>query len=391
MTNRYESVACGGMDVHYKFSTVTWRDESGGIVLRERLDHTDRSRLLDQMAGWPKGVPLVMEASFGWGWLSDVATGLGLEACLSNCYKVEQMRKARGWVKTNKKDADLLSLLAFEATPWWRVWRAPAAVRDRRERIRHRADLVAIQTETKNRIHAIFHRHGVFHEFSDLFGGKGRRFLAALCGHGRHAGGVLSDGALEALRGQVDLLVHLRDQLALLARGLRANLERDTLTKRLTGIPGTGLILSHVMRAEIGRIERFGGHRSLASYSLLAPRSSETGEPPPGRAPRGRHLGRQGNRTLKWAFIEAAHGAVRHGGKWRAMFDRYTDGGKKSRGRGYIKVAREWVKVVYVVWAKGATYTETPPPRPGSRRRRRKAKRTSRSGTGQPCTAMVGA
>ena len=33
MTNRYESVACGGMDVHYKFSTVTWRDESGGIVV----------------------------------------------------------------------------------------------------------------------------------------------------------------------------------------------------------------------------------------------------------------------------------------------------------------------------------------------------------------------
>jgi hypothetical protein len=29
----------------------------------------------------------------------------GLEVHLPNCYKVQQMRKARGWVKTNKKNA----------------------------------------------------------------------------------------------------------------------------------------------------------------------------------------------------------------------------------------------------------------------------------------------
>jgi len=57
----------------------------------------------------------------------------------------------------------------------------------------------------------------------------------------------------------------------------------------------------------------------------------------------GRHLGDRGNRTLKWAFIEAAHGAVRSGGRWRAMFDRLTDGGTRDRNRGYIKVARELV------------------------------------------------
>jgi hypothetical protein len=34
---------------------------------------------------------------------------------------VEQMRKARGECKTNKKDADLLSLLPWEAKPWWRT------------------------------------------------------------------------------------------------------------------------------------------------------------------------------------------------------------------------------------------------------------------------------
>ena len=71
---------------------------------------------------------------------------------------------------------------------------------------------------------------------------------------------------------------------------------------------------------------------------------------------------------MKWAFIEAAHGAVRHGGRFRAMFDRVTKGGTKDRNRGYIRVARELVKVVTAVWKNGTTYQETPPRRPGSGR-----------------------
>jgi len=78
-------------------------------------------------------VPVVLEASFGWGWLSDLLIEAGLEPQLSNCYKLEQMRKARGWVKTNKKDADMLSLLPFETTDWWKVWRAPACPGCRRK------------------------------------------------------------------------------------------------------------------------------------------------------------------------------------------------------------------------------------------------------------------
>ena len=132
-------------------------------------------------------------------------------------------------------------------------------------------------------------------------------------------------------------------------------------------IPGVGLILAATLRAEIGRIERFANQNNLAAYSLLAPRASDTGESDKSRAPMGRHLGRQGNHTLKWAFIEAAHGAVKTGGRWRAIFDRYTYGGKKNRGRGYIKIARMLVKIVYVIWSRQTDYTDTPPPRNGSK------------------------
>jgi hypothetical protein len=107
MKNALSRVVCGGMDVHYQFSRVALCDERGAVVRRERLEHRDREALLRRLERWPAGLPVVMEASFGWGWLSDLMAEVGLEVHLSNCYKVEQMRKARGWVKTNDKDADL--------------------------------------------------------------------------------------------------------------------------------------------------------------------------------------------------------------------------------------------------------------------------------------------
>lgn len=406
--DRRLSVAAIGMDVHYKFSSVTMRDSEGKIVARERLEHADRAALRQRLSQWPPGVPVVLEASFGWGWLSDELKAAGLDVHLSNCYKVEQMRQARGGAKTNKKDADLLSLLPAETTRWWRIWLAPPEVRDRREWMRHRADLVAMQTQTKCRVHAVFHRYGVFHEFSDLFGGKGRLFLAELCREGRHAGGQLPPGALATFRDQVKLLSQIRGLLAQIAVRLRGELERDDLTRRLASIPGFAGVLAHVLKAEIGQIERFGGkHNRLACYCLLGPRSRDTGEQDPTRTPLGRHLGHRGNRTLKWAFIEGAHAAARRKGRWRDMFDRVTHGGTKDRNRGYIRVARELVKVVTAVWKNGTVYQETPPVRPGRkppvplqpsagspRKQMEKffgktADRSIRSGTGQLYHPMV--
>lgn len=377
-SKRYQSVACGGADVHYEFSKVSMRDRHGQLVLRERLDHRDREALRQRLAAWPKEVPMVIEASFGWGWLSDEMSAAGIDVRLSNCYKLEQMRKARGMVKTNDKDSDLLSLLPQERTTWWEVWRPPAQVRDLRELVRLWASLKQLTAQTKNRIHGVFHRYGIFTDIKSLFGGRGRRFLAELCGEGRFAGGQLASGALEYLVQQVGILDYLRQTQLKVLQKLRGQLEHSELARRLDEIPGLGIILVEVILAEIGDIRRFRNHDALASYSLLAPRSFDTGQSDPSRVPLGRHLGYRGNHTLKWAFIQAAHGAVRRGGRWRILFDRATDGGTKNRGRGYIKVARELVKVVDVMWRKGAAYNSSPPPRPGSRNARRSGRQLVR-------------
>ncbi len=44
MKKIYLNVACAGMDVHHKFSNVTFRDPSGKVVRRQRLVHPGRNK-----------------------------------------------------------------------------------------------------------------------------------------------------------------------------------------------------------------------------------------------------------------------------------------------------------------------------------------------------------
>lgn len=118
-------------------------------------------------------------------------------------------------------------------------------------------------------------------------------------------------------------------------------------------------------------------------------------------------MGHVGRRTLKWAFIEAAHGAAKKDATFRAIFDRRSDRGKRDRNRAYIAVARKLCVVGASCVRNGRRYTPAAPPRPGSvatreitatlpvkekpgRATNTRQKRNGRPGLGQPDRAMVG-
>ena len=118
-----------GLDSHRKFSKVTGRDAEGRVVWRQRLEHADRAALRVRLRQWPEGVPVVLEGTFGWGWLSDELSAAGLDPHLASSSKVAAWRKARGMAKSNRTDADLLSELWMQQPRWWEVWLAPPEVR----------------------------------------------------------------------------------------------------------------------------------------------------------------------------------------------------------------------------------------------------------------------
>jgi len=303
-------------------------------------------------------------------------------------------REARSLAKSNKLDADLLAEL-WDHKPsvhggvlrrWWEVWLAPQEVRDQRERLRHRMSLVRVQTGLKNRIHALLHRHGIVAEFADLFGVAGRRFLSLLVEDPKR----LRETARRSLKDQLILLDALRRLIARATGQFRQSIKTNEPARRLTSLPGVSVILAYTMAAEIGRIERFKSSRHLLSYALLAPKADDSGQDREGK-PIGRRIGHAGRATLQWAFIEAAHGAVRKDERFRAIFDRRTDHGQQDRGRGYITVAHALCKTAYAMWKKGIDYQEVPPIRPGSKRQETEIESMdlSRSGTGQPLDPMA--
>jgi transposase len=381
------NVAQVGLDVHKSFSRLTERDALGKVVGRGRLDHRDRTRLRRRIGQWAVGTPVVLESTFGWGWLSDELLEAELDPHLANSCKVAAWRKARGIAKTDRTDADLLSELPLQSEPWWEVWLAPPAVRDQREWMRYRMTLVQMQTGLKNRIHAVLHRHGIVQAYSDLFGTAGRSFLRDLTASDDI---TLSMSGRMTLSGYLELLEQVRRMIAQVTRELRKQLNRAPEGERLRSLPGISWILGYVVFAEIGKIERFTNAKHLCSYSLLVPRAHETGDPGD-EPPKGRHVGHVGRRTLKWAFIEGAHGAVRKSARFRAIFDKRTGGGKRDKNRGYIAVAHELCRMAYVIWTKQEMYSETVVARPGQRDRagRSSKRRTSRSGMGQPDHPMV--
>jgi transposase len=337
------------------------------------LEHKDRQALREDLRQLPAGTPVVLEGTFGWGWMSDELKECELDPHLASSRKTAAWREARGMAKNNKLDADLLSELWSQPERWWEVWLAPPEVRGQREWLRYRMALVGTQTSLKNRIHATLHRHGVLHEFSDLFGKKGLVFLRGLCqalpgrepADAPEIGAGLSASGRGTLSGYLKLLGQVRQEVARVTRMIRTMVSNSEEGERWRSLPGVSWVLAYTILAEVGPSRRFANHRKLAAYALLAPRADDSGDED-GPTPTGRCVGHNGRLTLKWAFIEAAHGAVRKSAHFRELFDRRTDGGKRDRGRGFIAVGRELSRVGLSCCHYERDYSEQRPARPGS-------------------------
>lgn len=343
------NVTQAGLDCHRKFGNLTVRDAQKNVVSRMKLDYTHLQGVARQLSQLPAGTPVIVESSFGWGWICDELDARGLSPRLASAAKVSAFRKLKSKAKTNKIDSNALSELPLEEE-WWRVWLAPQEVRDQRELLRYRMGLVQCQTQTKLRIHALLHRHGIIQPHSDLFGVGGRKFLKLLA-----ESDTLRDTAKLTLAGHLQLLDQLRRQISAATRQFRKRVLHDPVAERLRTLPGIDVILAYTILAEVGSFSRFANGRKLCSYACLVPIADDSGETDDS-SPQGRHVGHAGRRTLKWALIEAAHGAVMKDEYFREIFHRRTDGGNRDRNRGYIAVARQLCYIMYVCQKEGRAY-----------------------------------
>ena len=384
MDTRMAHVAQAGLDVHKHFSRVTASDAQGKVVFRQRLEHADRVALRAEFASWPKGLPVVLEGTFGWGWMTDDLLASGLEPHLSSSRKTYAWRKSRCQAKNNRLDADHLAALWLERDKtWWQVWLAPPEVRQQREWLRYRKGLVETQTQYKNRVQAVLHRHGILFKGSDLFGKQGRQLLKDLQ---RQEDARVPCSAKAELGGSLALLESHRQHIAQVTKAWKSQMQQSPDTQIWKSLPGVGWVLACTIQAEIGDLKRFKNAGCLAMYSMLAPRDNDSGEEDPDATPTGRHVSAVGRKTLKWAFLQAALSAVKKSPALRGLFNRLTQEGQHHRMKGYVAVAHQLCVRGYACVKQHRRYSESPPARAGGVD---PSGQKTHSGAGGPGPAMV--
>src|SRR5258706_715645 len=164
-----------GIDAHRKRSQVAVVAEDGKVQLNRNVVNGSEP-MLRLIGGLPAGTPVAFEAAYGWGWLVELLEDYGFAPHLVHPLRCKAIASAR--LKNDKVDAAILAqLLRADLLP--EAWIAPQPVRQLRAQLRHRASLVRLGTQLRNRIHAVAADHG-YDRTGSYWTGPGRGWLAEL-------------------------------------------------------------------------------------------------------------------------------------------------------------------------------------------------------------------
>lgn len=333
-------------DSHKRYTLARVESEDGRSSREVRIDHSPGviRRFLERC---PKGSPVAVETIGNWYWIVDEIESAGMTPQLVHARKAKLMMGHTN--KTDKLDVRGLNRLQRTGTlPT--VWIPPMDLRDLRELLRTRMDLVVQRTQLKNRIHAALARYCLrTEEANDAFSLEGRQELPGLFEklppHTRFANSLLLE-EIDAVQTQIDRLEERMNEV----------LEETPAVKLLKTLPGVGPILSAVISLEVGDVKRFPSAGHLASYAGTTPRVSSSG----GKT----HLGKlrgDANRFLKWAYIEAANVVARfHRKNPEAHLSRMYAKLRKEKGHAKAvgAVARQMAEATYWMLSRNEAYKE---------------------------------
>jgi transposase len=325
-----------GVDLDKHSSQIAVLTEDGEI--RQQRLPNDPTQLEKFFAELPPHTPIAIEASGTWWWLVDLLEHLGHDPILSHPKQTKAIAAAR--LKNDRVDAERLALLLRgELLPT--VWIPSAALREARELIRHRIQLVWLRGVIRNRLQAMLARRNLQPTSGKSWlTPRGQRELQQL---------PLTDTPRRIREDCGTLLPMLDTQIRRLDTELVARWGRDPRVQRLTTIPGIGPFIAIVLVLELGDIQRFASAKRVASYVGLTPRVRGSA----GRVRAG-HITKEGNRLLRWVLVLAATQAVRRPGPLRTWFHAV----KKRRGKKVARVAlaRRLAEIVFHVWKQECDY-----------------------------------
>jgi transposase len=313
-----------GIDIHKRFCQAALMSEDGRIQHELRFENTleGASNLIHLTRSMDTHVKAVVEPSANyWIKLYDKLEEEGIEIKLSNPLRTKAIAEAK--VKMDKLDAKTLAyllrgdLVAESYVPTRKN-------RERRTLIRHRASLLKMRVEVKNRIHATLDKYDLPYEYTDLFGKQGLEWLRSL---------NLPTVDQQILQSNLQILQRLSTEIQNADVQIAKDAVNEDQAKLLMTMPGVDYA-AMILLSEIGDVKRFASPEKLASWVGLAPQVHQSGE----NSWTG-HITRKGSKRARWILTQCAQSARQHDPKMRDFYARIEE--KHGPSKAVVAVARK--------------------------------------------------
>lgn len=284
-----------GIDLHSNNSVVVVLDENDRVVYQKRLPNS-LERIIQALAGCAapiKGV--AVESTFNWYWLVDGLQAAGYVVHLVNTAAVKQYDGLKR--SGDFEDAHHLAhLLRLGILPTGYIY--PRQERALRDLLRKRSQMVRTRTTQILSMQNLLARN----LGTQISANQLKKW---------------DDAAIDALNFLPEQKLAIKANLAVMACADREvdALEQEVLQRsklrddyqQLLTVSGIGKVLALTIALEVGDVGRFATAGNFASYARMVDSRRESN----GKV-KGVGNTKCGNKYLAWAFLEAAHFAIRY-------------------------------------------------------------------------------
>ncbi len=295
----------GGLDLHSTNVVIQLINEKDEVMYRKKLG-CDLDRILAGLEPFKGALEgLAVESTFNWYWLVDGLMDAGYPVQLVNTAAVKQYEG----LKYTDDDSDafwLAHLMRLGILPTGYIY--PKATRGVRDLLRKRGQLVQHRTSHILSIENLYARN------------IGSRLSANATKHLKEEdvrSRFKDANIVLAIESNRLMMVALDKQIKVIEQAVLKQAKLDPRFRCLLSIDGIGKILALTIMLETGAIERFKEVGRFTSYCRCV--GSE-------RLSNGKKKGqgntKNGNKYLSWAYIEAAHFAIRFNDKAKRFYQR---------------------------------------------------------------------
>jgi transposase len=328
------------IDLHSNNSVLVVLDEKDRIVYERRLPN-DLQYILGQLAPYRESVEAIaVESTFNWYWLVDGLMEGGYKVKLVNtaAVKIYEGLKYTG----DEHDArHLAHLLRLGVLPTGHIY--PREERGTRDLLRKRAHLVRCRTAQILSIQNLVSRNSGKGIKTDEVRDLEENRISQVCG---------GDAARAmAMQSSLAVLKCLDEQIRAIEGVVLKKAKLKPAFQKLLTVDGIGKILGMTIAYEAGTMDRFERVGQFASYARCVSSSRWSNGKKKGEGNR-----KNGNKYLSWAFVEAAHFAVRYNERVRKFYQR-----KKAKTNGAVAakaVAHKLARACYHVLKEQVPFEE---------------------------------